>query len=71
VIGAGIEFGFAPQWSVAVEYDHLFMGARNLDFIAAPAFGGGFLYNDRIKQDVDVITVRVNYTFGGPVVARY
>ena len=26
VVGTGIEFGFAPNWSVAVEYDHLFMG---------------------------------------------
>ena len=25
-VGTGIEFGFAPNWSVAVEYDHLFMG---------------------------------------------
>ena len=22
-VGAGIEYGFAPSWSVAVEYDHL------------------------------------------------
>jgi outer membrane immunogenic protein len=71
VIGAGIEFGFAPQWSIAVEYDHLFMGKHNLDFVAIPAFGGGLLYTDGIKQDVDMITVRVNYTFGGPVVAKY
>ena len=33
--------------------------------------GGGFLYTDGIKQDVDMATVRVNYTFGGPVVAKY
>jgi outer membrane immunogenic protein len=26
---------------------------------------------DRIRQDVDLVTVRVNYRFGGPVVARY
>ena len=25
-VGTGLEFGFAPNWSVAVEYDHLFMG---------------------------------------------
>ncbi|MGY4287748.1 opacity protein-like surface antigen [Bradyrhizobium sp. LM2.7] len=25
-VGAGLEFGFAPNWSVGVEYDHLFMG---------------------------------------------
>jgi len=36
-----------------------------------PAFGGGVLYTDRIKQDVDMATVRLNYTFGGPVVAKY
>ncbi len=71
VIGAGIEFGFAPQWSIAVEYDHLFMGSRNLDFVAVPAFGGGLLYTDRIRQDVDIATVRVNYTFGGPAIAKY
>ena len=25
----------------------------------------------RISQDIDIGTVRVNYTFGGPVVAKY
>ena len=34
VVGAGIEVGFAPGWSVAVEYDHLFMGSRNVNFNA-------------------------------------
>ena len=71
VVGTGIEFGFAPGWSVAVEYDHLFMGKHNLNFVSVPALGGGFLYTDRIKQDVDMGTVRVNYTFGGPVLAKY
>ncbi|WP_163597016.1 outer membrane protein, partial [Klebsiella pneumoniae] len=27
-VGLGLEYGFAPNWSVAVEYDHLFMQAR-------------------------------------------
>jgi outer membrane immunogenic protein len=26
---------------------------------------------ESIKQDVDLLTVRVNYRWGGPVVARY
>ena len=26
---------------------------------------------DHIKQDVDLFTARVNYKFGGPLVARY
>jgi len=29
-VGAGLEFGFAPNWSVGFEYDHLFMGSRDV-----------------------------------------
>ncbi|MGY3695846.1 opacity protein-like surface antigen [Bradyrhizobium sp. USDA 3240] len=31
-VGARLEFGFAPNWSIGVEYDHLFMGHRDVDF---------------------------------------
>jgi outer membrane immunogenic protein len=67
-IGTGVEIGFAPGWSIGVEYDHLFMGSRNVSFNIP---GGVFFRTDNIKQDVDMGTVRVNYTFGGPVVAKY
>ncbi len=70
-VGTGVEIGFAPGWSVAFEYDHLFMGSRNINFTGTPVAGGGLSRTDNIKQDVDMGTVRVNYTFGGPVVARY
>jgi outer membrane immunogenic protein len=66
--GAGLEFGFAPNWSVAIEYDHLFMGNPNVTF---PASAIAVPRSDNIRQDVDIGTVRVNYRFGGPVVARY
>ena len=67
-VGAGIEFGFAPNWSAGIEYNHLFMQDRNYGFVtpAGVAFG-----NDRISQDVDLVTVRVNYRWGGPVIAKY
>jgi outer membrane immunogenic protein len=67
-VGTGLEFGFAPGWSIAVEYDHLFMGSRNVTFNFAGLVN---TRTDSIKQDVDMGTVRVNYTFGGPIVARY
>src|ERR1700761_4531438 len=67
-VGAGIEFGFAPNWSVGLEYDHLFMGSRSVAF---PATFTAVGRTDTIKQDIDMGTVRINYTFGGPVVARY
>ncbi|MBV9564808.1 MAG: outer membrane beta-barrel protein [Bradyrhizobium sp.] len=68
-IGTGLEVGFAPNWSVGVEYDHLFMGGRTLNFTAIP--GGAFTRTDNVKQDVDMASVRVNYRWGGPVVPKY
>lgn len=69
-VGAGVEYGFTPNWSVAFEYDHLFMGDRTKTFnLVAPV--GAFSRVDRIQQDVDLVTVRVNYRWGGPVIAKY
>jgi outer membrane immunogenic protein len=69
VVGVGVEYGFSPNWSAAVEYDHLFMQDRTLNFTQPNT---GLLSTiDRVRQDVDLVTVRVNYRFGGPVVARY
>ncbi|CCE00082.1 outer membrane beta-barrel protein [Bradyrhizobium sp. STM 3809] len=65
-VGAGVEYAFAPNWSVGFEYDHLFMGTTNVPFQ-----GAVFTQNDNIKQDVDLFTARINYRFGGPVVAKY
>ena len=68
VVGVGLEYGFAPNWSAAIEYDHLFMDNRTTNFTTP---GGAFFSNERIRQDVDLVTVRVNYRWGGPVVAKY
>ena len=68
--GVGVEFRFAPNWSVALEYDHLFMGRRDVSQSVVPPFAAPPSIH-RIGQDVDIGTVRVNYTFGGPVVAKY
>jgi outer membrane immunogenic protein len=67
-IGTGIEFSFAPNWSVGFEYDHLFMGNRSVTF---PATAIAVTRSDNIRQDVDMGTIRVNYRFGGPVIAKY
>jgi outer membrane immunogenic protein len=67
-VGTGVEFAFAPNWSAAVEYDHLFMGSKLTTFTTPLGVVFG---TDRIRQDVDLVTVRVNYRWGGPVVAKY
>ena len=67
-VGAGIEFGFAPNWTAGVEYNHLFMQDRTHTFVDTT---GAFIAAERIRQDVDLVTVRVNYRWGGPVIAKY
>lgn len=63
-VGAGLEFGFAPNWSVGVEYNHIFLQDKDVSFALIPA-------TDRIRQDVDMGLVRLNYKFGGPMLTRY
>jgi outer membrane immunogenic protein len=69
-VGAGLEFGFAPGWSAAVEYDHLFMGTDHRAF-GSLAFPSINTRNDDIRQNADIVTVRVNYRFGAPGIAKY
>jgi outer membrane immunogenic protein len=74
-VGVGFEYGFTPNWSFGVEYDHLFMGNANNTFTGLTPFDARFV-NNRVSQDVDMVTARINYRFGGyglgaPVAARY
>ena len=71
-VGVGFEYGFTPNWSFGVEYNHLWMGDSNNSFTAA-ALPAAVL-NNRVSQDVDMVTARINYRFGGygaPIAARY
>jgi len=69
--GGGLEWGFAPNWSVAVEYAHYDFGRKNVPFITPAGLAAG---SERISQTVDAVTARLNWRFGwggGPVTARY
>lgn len=71
-LGVGFEYRFSPNWSIGVEYDHLFMGHANNSFSVVNPIVAGAL--NRVNQDVDMVTLRLNYRFGGygaPVAARY
>ncbi|QOZ56108.1 hypothetical protein XH90_11885 [Bradyrhizobium sp. CCBAU 53338] len=69
-VGVGGEFAFSPNWSVGIEYNHVFMDDRNITFTSTTA-PFAVTRTDRIGQDIDMVTARINYRFGGPVVARY
>ncbi|MCL2716949.1 MAG: outer membrane beta-barrel protein [Alphaproteobacteria bacterium] len=65
-IGAGVEYALSPNWSIGVEYDHIFLGGKDYT-VAAPWMD----VVGHMSQDIDMGLVRLNYKFGGPVVARY
>jgi outer membrane immunogenic protein len=73
-VGVGFEYGFTPNWSVGAEYDHLWMWTANNSFSATDPRLVGIL-NARIRQDVDMVILRINYRFRAwgapPVAARY
>ena len=66
-VGVGLEWGFAPNWSFGVEYNHLFLGDTDYNWTNA-----NWRYtNVGIRQDIDLVTARINYRFGGPGMTRY
>lgn len=69
VAGAGVEWGFARNWSAKLEYDHIDFGSKTMTTFGTVTGTGLFT----TSETVDMVRVGVNYRFdwGGPVVARY
>ena len=71
VVGVGFEYGFAPNWSAGIEYDYLWRvneSNTSLTPALAPVVTS---ITTNTKTDVNLLTLRVNYKSGGPVVAKY
>jgi outer membrane immunogenic protein len=66
-VGAGLEFAITPNWSLGAQYNYVDLGDRNTAFSG----GGVAPFTDNVDQQLHLATVRLNYRFGGPVVARY
>lgn len=69
-VGVGLEYAFAPNWSLGVEYNHIFEDRHDASFVT-PA--GVVIAGDRAGGDTDMILGRLNYRFGygAPIAARY
>ena len=74
VVGTGLEWAFAPDWSVGVEYNHLFMGSDQVGLaytgntVNVPNFTAGNIAGipsrtESISSDIDMATLRLNYRF--------
>jgi outer membrane immunogenic protein len=68
--GAGVEWGFAPNWSVKGEYLHVDLGSSNTTMFDPVNFPTAFA-TYRFHHELDTVRVGVNYHFYGPVVAKY
>jgi outer membrane immunogenic protein len=69
VVGGGIEWGFAPNWSAKLEYNHVDFGSKNITIVSSIT-GTSFVSS---SERLDIVKAGVNYRFnwGAPVVARY
>lgn len=71
-LGGGIEWAFNRNWSLGGEYRHTDFGTRGVTFVIPDGLGGVLATGaTNARLTVDQVTARLNYRFGGPVVARY
>jgi outer membrane immunogenic protein len=60
--GVGVEWAFAPNWTVKLEYDRLFLNSKNFTVPAGfDAIGGRNI--SIFNRDVQTVTVGINYLF--------
>jgi outer membrane immunogenic protein len=66
-VGAGVEYGFSPNWSIGAEYDHVFVTSQNVVFGTTVVVPAGV--NEAITQGLDMVTVKISYRWG-PISAK-
>ncbi len=77
VIGAGVEFALNQSWTAGAEFLHTMYQDRSANLLnpnGTPACGTNLPGTNcviRGQLTTDVARVRINYRFGGPVVAKY
>jgi outer membrane immunogenic protein len=71
-VGAGLEYGLAPNWSVKLEYNYLDFGTDRVRLNCPICTSGGF--DKDIRQQIHAVKLGVNYRFNwwtGPVGPGY
>jgi outer membrane immunogenic protein len=64
VVGLGMEYGFAPNWSAGLEWDYLWRVSDSTTWLT-PGLPAVSSVTTNTKTDVNLLTLRVNYKFGG------
>jgi outer membrane immunogenic protein len=71
MVGAGVEYGIASNWSAKLEYNYMDFGDKTISFAALPPLPPATI-TAKIDQHLHVVKFGINYRFGAPaLVARY
>ena len=73
MVGVGIEYAFAQNWSVKAEYNYMDFGTERILFTPTSNLAGTVPFDDDIKRTIQVVKVGLNYKFdwAGPLGGRY
>ena len=73
MVGLGIEYALAQNWSAKVEYNYLDFGTERILYTSSGAIPGALPFEEDIRQRIQVVKVGLNYKFdwGGPLAGRY
>ena len=73
-VGVGWEYGFSPNWTAGIEYDYIWR-TNDTRTVLTPGLTVGAVnvpsVSANTRADVNMITARINYRFGGPNIAKY
>jgi outer membrane immunogenic protein len=73
-VGGGLEWMFAPGWSVFGEYNFMDFGRKDVGYIPGPLTPPGSvgdLMSTRLTTQTALVGVNYRFNFGGLVVAKY
>jgi outer membrane immunogenic protein len=71
-VGGGLEYMFAPGWSVFGEYNYMDFGRTEQNLIAGPGtVGAPSVLSSKLTMETALVGVNYKFNFAGPVVAKY
>ncbi|MBR1124012.1 porin family protein [Bradyrhizobium lablabi] len=69
-VGGGLEYMFAPNWSVFAEYNYIWLQSNDRATFTRSTDGATFPYD--VHNNLQTVLVGINYRFGGgAITARY
>jgi outer membrane immunogenic protein len=71
-VGGGLEWMFAPGWSVFGEFNYMDFGRKDISFVAGPnTVGAPDVVSTRLTTETALFGVNYKFNWAQPVVAKY